>query len=109
MTEINTVETYNVDIHMAGDINAAANIIQVYAAERGMCVTLTPQTYVYTGGREEGFKVGFIHYPRFPREDLETLFEEAKELAQYLMHQLGQHSYTVISPKATAWFSRRPG
>lgn len=103
-----TAPTFNVDVHMAGDIQAAANIIQVYAAERGMCVTLTPQTYVYTGGREEGFKVGFIHYPRFTREELETIFEDAKELAAYLMHQLGQHSYSVVGPTESYWFSRRP-
>lgn len=107
MTE-NTAPTFNVDIHMAGDIAAAANIIQVLAADKGMCVSLTPQTYVYSGGREEGFKASLINYPRFPREDPETLLDEAKQLASYLMHQLGQHSYTVVSPISTFWFSRRP-
>lgn len=61
MTE-KTVPSFNVDIHMAGDIVHAGQIIQRYAAETGLCVTLTPQSFIYTGGREEGFKVGFTSW-----------------------------------------------
>lgn len=102
-----TVPSFNVDIHMAGDLAAAALIVQRYAVDNGMCVTIVPQTFIYTGGREEGFKVGFIHYPRFPRVEPAEIYEEAKQLAAYLMHQLGQHSYSVVGPTETYWFSRR--
>lgn len=53
MTE-KTAPSFNVNIHMAGDINAAAIAIQRYAADTGMCVTLTPQSFIYTGARQEG-------------------------------------------------------
>lgn len=99
--------SFNVDIHMAGDINAAALAIQRYAAETGLCVTLTPQSFIYTGGREEGFKVGFINYPRFPKKPSEIV-ARATDLARVLLVQLGQHSYSIVTPIETIWVSRRP-
>lgn len=98
--------SFNVEIHMAGDIAAAGQAIQRYAAETGMCVTLTGQSFIYTGGREEGFKVGFINYPRFPKEPSDIV-ARAKDLAEVLLIQLGQHSYSIVTPVETIWCSRR--
>ncbi|GAA4169352.1 hypothetical protein [Shinella granuli] len=106
MTE-KTTPSFNVDIHMAGDINAAALIIQRYAAETGLCVTLMPQSFIYTGGREEGFRVGFINYPRFPKEPGDIV-ARATDLARNLIVGLGQHSYSIVTPLETTWYSRRP-
>lgn len=105
MTE-KTAPTFNVDIHMAGDIQAAGLIIQRYALDCGMCVTMTPQSFIYTGGREEGFKVGFINYPRFPKEPGEIL-ARARDLASILRVQLGQHSYSIVTSNETVWVSHR--
>lgn len=101
-----TVSTFTVEIHMAGDIASAGQYIQRYAAETGMCVTLTAQSFIYTGGREEGFKVGFINYPRFPKypADIVAL---ATDLADSLLIHLGQHSYSIVTPEETIWYSRR--
>lgn len=106
MTE-KTVPSFNVDIHMAGDVSFAAQMLQRLAVSRGMCVTLTPQTFIYTGGREEGFKVGFINYPRFPAEPAEIL-ATAKYVAECLMLDLGQQSYSIVTPMETSWYSNRP-
>lgn len=106
MTE-RTVPSFNVDIHMAGDVNAAGLEIQRYALDCGMCVTLTPQSFIYTGGREEGFKVGLINYPRFPKEPTEIL-ARAHDLARVLRVQLGQQSYSIVTPTETIWVSHRP-
>lgn len=106
MTE-KTVASFSVDIHMAGDINVAAMVIQRYAAETGLCVTLSPQSFIYTGGREEGFRVGFINYPRFPAEPSD-ITSRAHDLARNLVVQLGQHSYSIVTPRETTWVSRRP-
>lgn len=103
MTE-KTVPTFTADIHMAGDINAAGLVIQRYAADNGLCVSLTPQSFIYSGGREEGFKIGLVNYPRFPKEPSEIL-ARATELARVL---LGQHSYSIVTPGETTWYSRRP-
>lgn len=105
MTE-KIVPSFNVDIHMAGDVNAAALIIQRYAAENGLCVTLMPQSFIYTGGREDGFRVGFINYPRFPKEPGDIV-ARAVDLARNLLTGLGQHSYSITTPDQTIWYSRR--
>lgn len=61
-----TCTSYPVSIFMAGDYNAAREICRAYCDEVGYCVTVTPTSYVYTGGEESGFIVGLINYPRFP-------------------------------------------
>ena len=91
---------------MAGDISAAGQVIQRFAADRGMCVTLTGQSFIYTGGREEGFKVGFINYPRFPQDSSEII-ARAHDIAELLLIQLGQQSYSIVTPVETIWYSRR--
>ncbi|NTJ67586.1 hypothetical protein G6M50_06380 [Agrobacterium rhizogenes] len=101
-----TAPTFNVDIHMAGDMRFAAQMIQRLAMVKGLCVTLTAQTFVYTGGREEGFKIGLINYPRFP-SSLDELVAKAKWLADCLVIDLGQHSYSIVTPVETIWRSRR--
>jgi hypothetical protein len=106
MTE-KTAPSFNVDIHMAGDINAAALVVQRYALDCGMCVTLTPQSFIYTGGREEGFRVGFINYPRFPKESADIV-ARAHDLARVLRGHLGQQSYSIVTPVETTWVSHRP-
>ncbi len=98
--------SFNVEIHMAGDINAAGLLIQKYAVNVGMCVTLSPQSFIYTGGREEGFRVGFINYPRFPSHP-DEIKAKALALASMLMFELGQHSYSIVTPDETTWVSRR--
>lgn len=103
----NTTPSFNVDIHMAGDFGAAGMVSQRYAAETGLCVTLSPQSFIYTGGREEGFRVGFINYPRFPAEP-EGILSRAHDLAEKLTIELGQHSYSIVTPIETTWVSRRP-
>lgn len=102
-----TAPSFNVEIHMAGDIIAAGAIIQKYVDAVGLCVTLTPQSFIYTGGREEGFKVGLINYPRFPKEPKEII-ALAHFLAIELWPQLGQQSYSIVTPIETIWVSHRP-
>lgn len=57
-------------------------------------------------GCEVGVRVGLINYPRFP-SDHETLKQRAQELADQLMSDLYQHSYSIVGPEETLWFSRR--
>lgn len=99
--------TIQITIVMAGDIEQAKQVCREYCFEVGLCVTIDPTTYIYTGGEEQGFRVGLINYPRFPSSPDEIL-EKAKALADRLMHRLCQHSYSIITPTETLWFSRRP-
>lgn len=98
--------SYPVSIFMAGDIAAATDYARLYCDDHGLCVTVAPATYVYTGGQEAGFIVGLINYPRFP-SSLDGLWETAERLAAYLRERLYQDSYTIQAPDKTVWFSHR--
>lgn len=101
------IPTIRLEIFMAGDIAQAKQMCREYCLSVGLCVTIEPVDYIYTGGEESGFRVGLINYPRFPT-DIDALQEMARQLANLLMHRLCQHSYSIVGPKETEWVSRRP-
>lgn len=104
---------YSVSIFVAGDLKVARMICRDFCdAEAkqfgsGLCVTVTPTTYVYTGGEEEGVIVGLINYPRFPVEKAGQIFATAQALAEKLCQLLGQQSYTIQTRDAAFWTSYR--
>lgn len=102
-----SVQTVRVDIFIAGDLHQAKQVCREWCNEVGDCVTVEPIDYIYTGGAESGVRVGFINYPRFPR-DTENIMKRAVDLADRLLMRLCQHSYSVVGPTETIWFSRRP-
>jgi hypothetical protein len=104
---VTIVPSIRFDIFMAGDIAQAKQVCREYCFEVGLCVTIEPVDYIYTGGEETGFRVGLINYPRFPSDE-EALSANASGLAQRLMQKLCQHSYSIVGPRETEWFSRRP-
>lgn len=103
---IKSAPTYRLEIFIAGDHQRAKHICREYCLEVGLCVTVTATDYIYTGGEECGVCVGLINYPRFPVDKLE-LENKAYSLAQKLMIGLCQHSFTIIGPEKTEWFTRR--
>ncbi len=103
---VKTTKSFYATIHMAGDIHLAKNVAQQWAM-KGACVQFSPVTYVYKGGREEGFTARFINYPRFPKEESE-IYSDACELAERLIDALGQLSYTIETTNNTFYFER-PG
>lgn len=102
-----TSPTIQFTIFMAGDIAQAKQVCREYCFEVGLCVTVEPIEFIYTGGEEAGFRVGLINYPRFPAEAHE-IEAKANELADRLMRRLCQHSYSIVGPEQTVWISRRP-
>lgn len=100
-------KSYNVEIHMAGDIQAASLFLQQVAARRGMCVSIHPQSYIYSGGREEGFLVRFINYARFPQEP-EVILKQAEQLADWIRDDIGQYSWSITTPDETIYYSEIP-
>lgn len=68
-------EGYTDKVHT---INEVEDFLQKYVNKVGLCVTITPTTFVYKNGREEGAVIGLINYPRFPttKENLEKTAEE---------------------------------
>lgn len=103
---IETVGSYSLTIHMAGDYHVARNVVREFCDEEGLCVTISPTSYIYTGGHEEGIRVGLINYPRFPKTPAE-LRVIATRLAYRLRGALLQDSFTIEAPDNTTWFSWR--
>ncbi|QNH71483.1 hypothetical protein PP938_gp219 [Rhizobium phage AF3] len=95
------------EICMAGDISHAKQLVRRYCFEVGLCVTIDPTTYIYTGGEEEGFKIRLIHYPRFPTGRMEIRMK-ATELGIRLARELAQTSFSVVGDDNTYWYTRRP-
>lgn len=96
----------DVRIFIAGRFAAAEDACRRFCFEEGLCVTVTPTSYVYTGGAEEGVIVGLINYPRFPSSSL-NLYSTALALAEHLMDALCQGSCTVQDRDTATWLNRR--
>lgn len=99
--------TIRFDIFIAGDLAQAKQLCREFCMLEGACVTVEAVDYIYTGGEEAGVRVGLINYPRFP-SNAEELFAKAGRLADLLMDRLCQHSYSIVGPESTDWYSRRP-
>lgn len=93
-------------IFIAGDIDVARQVCREYCFEVGLCVTVEPADYIYTGGQEAGMVIGLINYPRFPVSQ-ENLDATAENLAIRVMERCCQHSFSIMGPNKTRWFSRR--
>lgn len=98
--------TYTVQIFIAGDVRDAQRICSKFCMDNGFCVTVTPTTYVYTGGVEAGVIIGCINYPRFPTGPT-ILWDKAFKLANLLREGLYQHSYSMVAPDRTLWVTER--
>ena len=100
-----TVEARKVEIYIAGSIDA----IQAACAEyckRGFCVTVTPTTYVFTGGAETGAIIGLINYARFPINQ-QALWDCAVELGMLILERAEQQSFTVQSHVISRLYTKR--
>lgn len=100
------VLTYTAEICIAGDQNDAIRICRAFCMANGFCVTVTPTTFVYTGGAENGVLVRCINYPRFPSTNNE-IWSKAEKLAEELRIGLYQHSFSIVAPDRTLWVTER--
>ena len=93
---VETVETYRVQLFLSGPIDTAKQIIRVECLREGLCVTVEPTTFIYTGGEEVGYVVGLLNYPRFPRTQQE-IYARARDLAVKLLDGTYQHSVLIFA------------
>lgn len=98
-------KTIRFDIFIAGDLAVARSTCRRFCTV-GLCVTVEPVEFIYTGGAEAGVRVGLINYPRFPTTK-EALFSAALDLATKLRADLCQHSFSIVGPDETVWDSLR--
>jgi len=101
-----TVETYWVKIYASGPIEIAKQIIRKDCLDEGLCVTIEPTLFIYTGGEEKGFVIGFVNYPRFPSNKKELL-KRAKSIALKILEETHQHSTLIMAPDKTIWITKR--
>ena len=99
------VPTYYARIYLSGPIEDAKRWLRVYCS-KGMCVNITPTTYIYKYGEEEGYIVEIINYPRFPRTKAEIV-SIAKNIAMGLMEDTCQGSFSIEYPNHTYYYDRR--
>lgn len=107
--QLHEVATCTVRLYMAGDIEHAKRVLRAecYPPNEGLCVTIEPTAFIYTGGEEAGFVVGFVNYPRFPSAP-EDLFTRARLIAERLIPELSQWSALLVAPDRTLWLNARP-
>lgn len=98
--------TFWAELHLSGPIEAAKQVIRAECMREGLCVTISPTTFVYTGGEEAGYTVGLINYPRFESTP-EAIEERARLLMHLLLEATHQHSALMITPSTTEWISKR--
>lgn len=98
--------TWYGDLYICGDINNIRNIVRKHCFE-GNCLTITPIEYIYTGGSEQGVKIGAIQYPRFPKEE-EKLLDKLIELGYDILEANYQFSFTIVTRDKTHYYSRKP-
>lgn len=103
---VETATTAWACIYASGPIDVAKQIIRREVLRAGLCVTIEPTDFIYTGGEEAGYVVGLINYPRFPTTQ-EAIDTRADELADALLHGTFQHSVLVMSPTSTRWTTLR--
>lgn len=101
------VETVVVTIHMAGDLGEAKSLLRKICYDKGLCVTISPETFIYTGGEEEGVRIGFVNYPRFPSNLIE-IWTLACSIAERLIVDLCQKTALVVGPTETLWITSEP-
>jgi hypothetical protein len=103
----NSTKSNNINIYIGGDVGQIKQVCREYCKDTGFCVTVTPTTYIYTGGEEAGAIVGLINYPRFPSDPTGQLYR-GYELAKKILNHCNQKSFTISTPKRTYWFTNAP-
>jgi hypothetical protein len=103
----NVLSSYNVQVFMAGNLEDAKRFIRQCCYGRGLCVTVTPTTFIYTAGEEAGFVVGFVNYPRFPKQP-EEILSRARDLAYGLMTECCQRTSLIVASDITEWLTVDP-
>jgi len=98
-------KTYWARIYITGPVDDVKRICREYTWNHGLCVTITPTDYIYTGGEESGVIIEIINYPRFPATSTK-IAETAINLGMNLVHGLHQRSFSVMTPDETVRFSR---
>lgn len=101
-----TQPTHTVRLYLSGPIEVAKQVCREECLREGLCVTIEPTTFIYTGGEEAGYVVGLLNYPRFPSIPA-ALTARARDLAVKLLDRTCQHSVLIVTPTESEWITKR--
>lgn len=101
-----TCKTHVVRIYLSGPLEVIEMECRRFCLQVGLCVTVEPTRFIYTGGEETGAVVGLLNYPRFPKTDAE-IDNTALELAKRLLEATAQHSVLIVEPGESIWITKR--
>lgn len=102
---VGTREQYTPEVR---SLQMAREWLHDYVNQVGLCVTLTPTEFIYTGrdiegttnktnAVEPGLIVGLINYPRFPSEN-SKIKEHAIAIGSGLLTLFKQFKITIVFP-----------
>lgn len=100
-----TVDTFWARIYVAGDVGVIESSCRKFCM-KGLCVTVKPTKFIYTGGMEDGAEVGLVNYPRFPSTP-DEIQQNAVGLAWQIILDGCQLTALVVTPTKTTWISRK--
>lgn len=101
-----TSNTYWARIYISGPIEEAKQIIRRECIQEGLCITIEPTLFIYTGGEENGYVIGLINYPRFPSDPV-YIKTRAHDLCKKLMTETYQYSALIMTVDETIWITQR--
>lgn len=99
------IKTFTATIYLSGSIETIKQVCRKYCL-RGLCVTIKPTLFIYTGGEEFGVEIGLLNYPRF-EESEDDILQNTIELATKCRDEAMQHSWLIVTPEKTIWNSSR--
>jgi len=92
-----------VELFMAGDIGHAKQLVRPFCRDKKCCVSVVQTAFIYPGGEEAGFVIGFRNYPKFPT-DANALLSLVDAMGDLLCRELGQKTYMVVDVHGmTTW------
>lgn len=94
--------TYSCRVYLSGPIEIAKQLLREECLREGLCVTVDPTIFLYTGGEEQGYVIGFLNYPRFPA-DHHSIFKRARKICLLLLEKTYQLSGLIVSQSHTEW------
>lgn len=106
MLAVKTAPTAIARLYLSGPIEVAKQVIRADCLREGLCVTIEPTTFIYTGGEEAGYVVGLLNYPRFPSEP-SAIYARARHLMHALLEATHQHSALLVTDEGTEWVTKR--
>ena len=98
--------SYHISIYCTGEKVALYAAIQSVCDSIGLCVSIFPCDYLFTGGMESGYEIRLINYPRFPSTK-EAIKAKAMQVVEAIFTVNPKGSLTMVDPWDSVYMSER--